>query len=226
MTNFVESFKNSTRKTRKDLNRKLMYLRIKDKNFTIISNDCWGGEVYKDLGLEYTTPFVGIRLFAPCYIKLLKNIKEYIESPLTWTDVSRYNSVNQEREKRFFPIGLLRDDVEIHFFHEASEAQAQEKWNRRAKRINWDNLFIKFAGDKDLCNEQLIEEFDKLDFPHKICLTAKEYSQLKSTIFVKNYVINGATMYDISRKDFDVAGWLNKEGGQFSTVQRLINKLI
>ena len=123
-------------------------------------------------------------------------------------------------------MGLLRDDVEIHFFHEASEAQAQEKWNRRAKRINWDNLFIKFAGDKDLCNQQLIEEFDKLDFPHKICLTAKEYSQLKSTVFVKNYVINGATMYDISRKDFDVAGWLNKEGGQFSTVQRLINKLI
>lgn len=96
MTNFVESFKNSTRKTRKDLNRKLMYLRIKDKNFTIISNDCWGGEVYKDLGLEYTTPFVGIRLFAHCYIKFLKNIKEYIESPLTRTNVSRYNSVNQE----------------------------------------------------------------------------------------------------------------------------------
>jgi len=71
-----------------------------------------------------------------------------------------------------------------------------------------------------------IEEFDKLDFSHKICLTAKEYSQLKSTVFVKNYVINGATMYDISRKHFDLAGWLNKEGGQFSPVQRLINKLI
>ncbi|WP_442947452.1 DUF1919 domain-containing protein [Nostoc sp.] len=50
-----------------------MYLRIKDKNFTIISNDCCGGEVYKDLGLEYITTFVGIRLFAFYYIKLIKN---------------------------------------------------------------------------------------------------------------------------------------------------------
>jgi len=168
MTNFVESFKNVTRKTRKVLNRKLMYLRIKDKNFTIISNDCWGGEVYKDLGLEYTTPFVGIRLFAPCYIKLLKNIKGYIESPLTWISVSRYHSVNEEREKRFFPIGLLKDDVEIHFFHEASEAQAQEKWNRRVKRINWDNLFIKFAGDKDLCDEQLTALPPAMRYAHSL----------------------------------------------------------
>lgn len=226
MTNILEKLKNSTRKSRKQINSKLMYMRIKDKNFTIISNDCWGGAVYKDLGLENTTPFIGTRLFTPCYVKLLKNLQEYIASPLTFTNVSRYDSVNQEREQKLFPIGLLKDDVEIHFLHETSEAKAQEKWGRRAKRINWDNLFIKLAVDEDFCDDKLLEEFDQLDFPHKVCFTAKEYPNLKSTIFVENYALNAITMYDISRKYFDVAGWLNKEGGNYSSLQRLINKLI
>ena len=38
--------------------RKLVRFRLKKKTFSIISNDCWGGSVYLDLGITYTSPKV------------------------------------------------------------------------------------------------------------------------------------------------------------------------
>lgn len=52
--------------------------RIEDRNFTIISNNCWGGELYKELNLAYNTPFIGLFIYAPCYIKMLKNLRFYL----------------------------------------------------------------------------------------------------------------------------------------------------
>jgi uncharacterized protein (DUF1919 family) len=39
---------------------KVARIRLKNQDFTIISNDCWGGGVYEDLQLQYTTPMVGL----------------------------------------------------------------------------------------------------------------------------------------------------------------------
>ena len=42
------------------------------------------------------------------------------------------------------PIGVL-DDIEVVFLHYKSEQEALEKWNRRSKRINWNNIVFKFS---------------------------------------------------------------------------------
>ena len=212
-------------KAREDLRKQLMNKSVKDKNFTIVSNNCWGSELYRDMGLMYNTPFVAVIIYAPCYIKLLSNLKEYLESPLTFTNVSRYDLANEERKTRLYPIGLLKEDIEIHFYHIFNELEAKEKWNRRVKRINWENLFIVFCGEK-CCTEEILEEFEKLDFPYKVCFTAKKYPRLKSTIAIKEYANNGASMYYISRKYFNVASWLNKESGDISFFEKLIGTLL
>ena len=59
--------------------------RNKNKSFTIISNDCWGAEVYIDTNTQYLTPFVGLMLMAPCYIKLLQNLEIIKSKQLTFT---------------------------------------------------------------------------------------------------------------------------------------------
>ena len=43
---------------------KLMRFRLKKKNFSIISNDCWGGSVYLDLGIPYTSPTVNLFIYS------------------------------------------------------------------------------------------------------------------------------------------------------------------
>ena len=66
--------------------------RLKNKNFTIICDNCWAGKVYQELGLPYQTPFVGMFVFSPDYIKMLKNLKYYLSGniPLTFIKESKY----------------------------------------------------------------------------------------------------------------------------------------
>lgn len=184
--------------------------RLKNKEFSIISNNCWGGRVYQDLGIAYRTPFVGLFLYAPCYIKLLKNLEYYMGLQLNFVNHSKYMEANEVREENPYPIGTL-DDIEIHFLHYKNQQEAIEKWNRRTARINWGNIFIKFS-DRDLCTEGLLIEFDNLNHENKICFTAKEYKNLKSNIWFYGYknasfVDNELTEY---KKYFDVVDWLNE----------------
>ena len=47
---------------------------LKDINFVIISDNCWGGSVYQWLDRPYNSPFVGLGIYGDCYIKLLSNL--------------------------------------------------------------------------------------------------------------------------------------------------------
>jgi uncharacterized protein (DUF1919 family) len=197
--------------------------RVKDHDFTIISNDCWGAGAYGHLGLTYRTPFVGTRIFAPCYIKLLRDLKRYIQSSVTFIDSSQYRFMNRWREKDddFYPMGLLNQEVEVHFLHEVDESEAKSKWDRRVSKINWDNIFVKFSEDHEVCTEDHINEFDRLDYNYKVCFTFNDYTELRSTITMKEYFDERAPMYFISRKYFDSVSWLNKEYGPDTQAYRL-----
>lgn len=217
LLNFATQFRNNLGSY---INRK----RLKNKEFTIISNDCYGGELYKDLGLKYTTPFVGLMVPAPCYIELIKDLKLYLESPLCFINNSRYKFINNfRRESReLYPIGLLKKDIEIHFIHYSSESEVMETWTRRLHRINWDNIFVIFIGDKDLCTEEILRNFDYLQIKNKIAFTAKTYLDIKSTVHIKDYVDNGARMYKKSLKSFDVIAWLNGGTGNLALIPKLL----
>lgn len=208
--------------------RKLWLNRLKNRNFTVISNDCWGGEVYRDFGLPYLTPFVGLLVMAPCYIKLLKNLKENLETPLTFIPHSKYSYINAMRanENRLFPIGLLNEEIEIHFLHYQFEEEALSKWIRRVSRINWDNLFVKFDASKDLCTESLLEEYESLAFKKKVCLGAARNpgmsSLMSSLICIPGWSENGKAMYKIALNEFDVADWLNGGDGKPTAMYRML----
>jgi uncharacterized protein (DUF1919 family) len=42
---------------------------IKYKNFVIVSDNCWGAEIYQWFNRPYNTPFVGLGIYGDCYIK-------------------------------------------------------------------------------------------------------------------------------------------------------------
>lgn len=202
---------------RRNLSRWLMQQRVANREFTIISNDCWGAQVYQELDLPYRTPFVGTFLMAPCYLKLLQDLPGYLRSPLHFTPKSRYEFTDcdyllKRSERHAYPIGLLKDDVEVHFVHYASEQEARKKWNRRLQRTLWDQgqLLIKFSNDRILCREEDIVQFDALPFSHKVCFTHKPYPHLPSAVWVKDYTKNGVTMYQRCKKYFDLPGWLDR----------------
>jgi uncharacterized protein (DUF1919 family) len=90
----------------------------------LISRNCWGGQAYQSLGLPYNSPFVGLFLFGPCYMKLLRDFDSYMQMELEFIEISKYADAYNNH-----PIALL-GDVEIHFQHYGSIEEAREKWNK------------------------------------------------------------------------------------------------
>lgn len=172
---------------------------LKNKTFSIISNNCWGGRVYQRYGMQYTSPTVGLTFYADEYIKFVSNLKYYLSLDLKFIPKteSRYYEFYQEKEK-YYPIGLL-GDVEIVFLHYKSEQEAYEKWNRRKARINWDNVIVKF-NDQNRATEEHIRQFDALPYKNKICFVANPVDGTNCTILFKEFlgqtcVANDVTSY-------------------------------
>lgn len=150
------------------LNRK----KVKNTTFTIISDNCWAGYVYQDLKIQYQTPFIGLFLFPECYVKLVKNFKTIIQKDVLFIapEHSKYASVMNST----YPVGIIDDDIEIHFLHYDSQEEALEKWNRRKKRINMNNLFFKISCRNPEQNLSVLTSFQNLK-NNKIIFTGEQF---------------------------------------------------
>ncbi len=57
-------------------------MRINKKVKCIITNNCYGLKYYSLRKIQYNTCFIGLFIFAPCYIKLLENFNNIMNLPL------------------------------------------------------------------------------------------------------------------------------------------------
>lgn len=161
------------RMVRKIWRNKLEQRKLKNTNFTIFSQNCVGGILYHDLGQRFMSPTVNV-LFTPSdFIKFMKNINEYLQTPLQFVDKASCS-----------PIGYL-NDVRIDFVHYKTKEEAEEKWEERKKRINWDNVFV-ICCDEGLSIDE-IKEFDALPFENKIIFLSKEMPEIKSGVYAYHF---------------------------------------
>ena len=58
--------------------------KLKSTNFTIISNNCWGGMIYESYNLPKESPTVGLFFMAKDYIEFLSDLKGYINGKPTF----------------------------------------------------------------------------------------------------------------------------------------------
>src|SRR5688572_22103122 len=114
--NFLEKINYKFDSWSKERNLEKDRLLLQNKDFTIISNNCWGGIIYQDLQLPYLSPTVNLYMFIPCYIKFLENLEFYLNKKLDFTEESKYNQANINKIRKWYPIGKL-DDIELHFIH-------------------------------------------------------------------------------------------------------------
>ncbi len=169
---------------------------LKNREFTIISNNCWGGIMYQYYGLEYRTPFIGLFIPMPCYIKLLSDFDAAMAADLSFIEAGQseyYRKIPDLADKKY-PIGVLPGGIEIHFLHYKSREEARAKWEKRKSRINKNNMLVKMA-EIDFCTKELIEKFDNLPFKNKICYTANNYPGIKSAVRLPaKYTKNGEVL--------------------------------
>lgn len=148
--------------------------KLNNTDFSIICNNCWGGYVYRRYGLPYLTPTVGLYFFAEDFVKLCSNVKSYMEKPLEFIECSqsRYKDLLEKRNHANVPIARL-GDIEVIFLHYKTIEEAREKWERRAQRINYDNLIFKFSK-MNLCTDDDLRAFDSMNCDKKICFLPPE----------------------------------------------------
>jgi uncharacterized protein (DUF1919 family) len=196
--------------------RRVLRARLQRRDFTIVSNNCWGSHLYQDLGIPYQTPTIGL-FFAPsCYLKLCGNFRKFMASEIRFKAVSSNEFVNafRESQKTNYPIGVLGDDVEIQFLHYESEAAAAAAWERRAARITADDdgLFFKF-DDRGGCTVDELRAFERLPLARKVCFVSGPVAGLNDAVVVPtpgtDGVPDGVKLSWISPNYFDAAGWIN-----------------
>ena len=144
---------------------------IKSRDFSLIASNCTGTLPYRFLKMPHLSPTVNVFFFAPDYIKFVSRLEYYLQQPMGFADHSKYEEGRETHNAHGrYPIGKL-DDIEIHFMHYDTESDAKEKWERRAARVNFDNLIFTFT-DRDLCTPELIQQFN--DLPgRKLLLTSR-----------------------------------------------------
>lgn len=168
---------------------------IRNRNVTIISNNCWGGFMYQSCGLQYNSPTIGLYFYAPEYIKFLKNLRFNMEQPLHF--ISKGESRYAKFISKDYIVGVLGDTgIEIVFMHYHSEQEILEKWERRKARVNYDNMIVKFSDSDPARDDSYINEFEKLPFENKICFTGKPYPSCKSVIHMKECNKIGYAYYE------------------------------
>ena len=180
-------------------------------DFTIISNNCWGGHVYRKFQIPYNSPTIGMYFFPEEYIRFLSNLKMYLSMPLEVVPAyeSKYYDYLCTINQRDVLIGKL-NDVEIVLLHYKEVKEAQEKWKRRCNRMNWSHLLIKNSMQNGMTKDQLIL-FDKLDFVNKVCFVPKNTYKSKCTIEYPTDNSNNQIKYDIIHFDslINLKDWIN-----------------
>lgn len=176
---------------------------------SIISSNCIGGIISHDLGLRFMSPTINLTIPTDKFFKFITNLNHYLGCELI--------NVPEKEIEKGSPVGKI-DDVEIVFVHYKTFEEAKEKWDKRKKRINFDNLYIMLPlgglGKKELdaikdikCKRKIV--FSPYEIPeYDFVFPMKQYKGKKAVGQFASIDIDGFRPYE---KEFDYVAWLNGE---------------
>ena len=142
------------------------------------------------------------------FVELIRNLRENLNGGLK--DITTNEG---------YPLGLLNGKFHIHFIHYKNFAEAQEKWQSRLKRVNYDDLRIVMT-ENDGCTYENLQEFEQLSYKRKVVFTHKPYPEFKSAFYIPGfekigrvaYVMGWKGVFGTRRCDkFDWVNFLNSE---------------
>ena len=200
------------------------------KDFILLSNNCWGYELYSSARKAYNTPLVGLFMYPDCYLKFLLDLELNLESKIRFTKESKYS-----KHACSYPIGIIGTDIEIHFLHYENESECVSKWNRRKERLKKDLLnnvpvFAKMC-DRDGCQDFHLLRFHKIKRFYRISFGCSDM-EVKTHLKVKNKHLNpsgvnqcvedGYSLYKQRYSYFDIVNWIETGKVQHTFWSRII----
>ena len=145
--------------------------------------------MYRYFNLPYLSPTIGMYFFGDEFVKFVSDLKHFCTSDIKMISFEESRHLDQLRIQGIdntVPIALLDNDVKIVMLHYHTPEEAIEKWKRRAERVNWNNIIVKFSEHNDATPEHL-RFVDELEYEKKVIFTVHDYG-LKSQIIFKERV--------------------------------------
>lgn len=200
---------------------------LKNRDFTIISCNCWDWGVYSRYQLPYSSPTTNL-LFPPRkFLKFISDIPHYLNEELVQIDLEsfHYRDYVLEREKkggwgkkdpRKFVYARL-GDVDFVAWHYNTFEEVKEKWDRRKKRVNYDKMLFKMHDLWECSFEEFKEYLRLTEGKNALFLTAKkewkEYaSSNPNVIFIERFEKIGYMVDDVHHYvlPFNLTKYLNE----------------
>ncbi len=167
------------------------YISLVKDPVTILSDDCWGGYVYHDLCLPFTSPTVNIGWPVDQFCKFMLDPFYYLAQPLR---MKREGDVR----KNLYPVGVLGEgerEVRLNLNHAPNFAYMKERWDRRRTRVNPNRIFVKltlnqtqqcFRAVSDTWDEeQSLAAFEQVTYP-KVCFYTGDTGR-KDIVYFKRF---------------------------------------
>ncbi len=195
---------------------RIQRLRLKNKDFSIISNNCIGGVVSHNLHAKFMSPTINLWMKPEDFLKFASDLMGYLNC-----------EIHEVKEEGIpYPVGkmtLRSETVTVYFMHYSNFQEAVDKWRERAKRVNQNNLYLILeypaVNDSIAKQEHIKEMFDELPYDHKVMLTKKGISGcdiINLPLYDSNYepglILKRKSDFSARRylDDFDYVSFLNK----------------
>lgn len=182
-----------------------MRKRLKNQDFTILCSNCIGGTIYHRLGLQFRSPTVNLWMHQRDFLQLAAN-----------PDLV-YGELHFIHSDCDYPVAEL-NGITIYFNHSKTEEEARCSWERRAKRINRDNIFLILYDREDITEED-IRAFGQIPCRGRLVLSNREYPHIpyvktmkpSNRLFGQQFIDRDWLGFRTFEKHFDYVSWLNQE---------------
>lgn len=211
MNSFVRRISSVTRtvikKRTKNYYRRYYSKKYHGGEYTLLSSNCIGGIINNRVGQPQNSPTFNLWISQSEFITFVLDLRHYLQQDLRFIDTT-FN----------YPVAML-DDIHIYFSHYQSCKQAKEEWDKRKKRIIWDNIYIILYEDK-VTREELLqlsrveckklivltEHKDNLDLPFMYYIERDKHGREDNNVFLDTDFLGRRTF----EKQWDFVEWLNK----------------
>jgi uncharacterized protein (DUF1919 family) len=185
---------------------------------SVISDDCWGGEFYRSRRLPYLTPTAGLFIEPHQYLAFLRHLRAPDAFALTFVASSHG-----------FPVAVT-PYATINFMHYSTPQEAEAAFRRRAERIVWQKLFYKIDFGKPGYGVADVETWNHMRLPNSVALVPASSPLAQRDIWhrcvLPHWEINGARMYHVSRRFFDLSFWARTGAVRMSLMNTLLSRAV
>ena len=153
-------------------------LRLRNKDFTLITSNCVGGIIYHELGLPFLSPTINLYMEASDFVRFCSDMNHYLNAPIT--QVHDKNTT--------YPVARIKD-ITIHCVHYSSFDCFVDIWNRRKERIREDNIFFMMTM-RDGCTYEDIKKFDALPYKNKVVFVNRVMPEISSAYLIPGTILS------------------------------------